>query len=72
MTHQQRDYDCPLSGARVILSKQVFRLSGLGSPQGDLQREFSCSAENGCAQRNDPNCRLRRLQAKADRLSHCE
>ena len=72
MTHQQRDYDCPLSGARVILSQQVFRLSGLGNPRGSLQREFGCSAEEVCTQRHDPNCPRRQLQDKADRLSHCE
>lgn len=62
MTHKQRDYDCPLSGARIILSKQVFRLSGLGNPRGSLQLELACSVESVCAQRHDPNCPRRLLQ----------
>jgi len=72
MTHQQRDHDCPLSGAHVILSKQVFRLSSLSNGKGSLQREYGCSAEAICAQRNDPNCPRRQLQAKADELNDCE
>ena len=70
MTHQQHDYDCRLADTRVIIHTQVFHLSGLGHPRGAKQREFGCSAEEVCAQHNNPNCPRRRLQEKADR--HCE
>lgn len=54
---------CNLAKSVVIIGRQTFFLSGIGSDQQHYQVDYQCSQSDTCHHAMERNCPLRRLES---------
>jgi hypothetical protein len=56
-------FTCNTAKSVVIIAKQTFVLSGIGSGQQHSQVDYQCSRSNTCPHARERNCPVRRLES---------
>lgn len=57
---QQKPFHCPAAKARVVLTRQIDDVSGLGDSGVQLSKTYGCSQEQDCPHQYQPSCEVRR------------